>query len=57
MLEKKRKLIAFILFYIAITIALFVGKMTEVSYVDFGKWLFIAFAGSNVIEHFISKDK
>jgi len=57
MLEKKRKLIAFILFYTAITIALFVGKMTEVSYVDFGKWLFIAFAGSNVIEHFISKDK
>jgi len=49
-----RKLIAFACFFIVISIALFVGKFSESGYIEFGKWLFVAFVGANTVEHLLN---
>ena len=52
-MDKKRKLVAFICFFVVISIGLFTNKMSEAGYIEFGKWLFVAFTGANVVEHLL----
>jgi len=47
-----RKLIGLLLFFVIATVALFIKILSPELWVDFSKWIFLAYVGGNVASKF-----